>query len=194
MIWWLWPLSIRSFCVHVHEIYCSSPSTTRTPSRNWLGIIPASLTRSTKPSGSLSRWMPSRNWSANVMWTSCKKYIYIIVSLYKLLYKKIFFFCCEVILFIIYRISSCFSVPRLLLFLVHTSPLSKVYTPLSDGEFQLIRHTLLVLFQDMQIRVSSLLVWKLIVYLKWIAGIAARSYGCMQIITKLWLFCKSIQA
>uniref|UniRef100_A0A672KBX4 Organic solute carrier partner 1a n=1 Tax=Sinocyclocheilus grahami TaxID=75366 RepID=A0A672KBX4_SINGR len=33
----------------------------------------------------------------------------------------------------------------------------KVYTPLSDGEFHLIRHTLLVLFQDMQIRVSIFL-------------------------------------
>ncbi|XP_016088981.1 protein OSCP1a [Sinocyclocheilus grahami] len=35
--------------------------------------------------------------------------------------------------------------------------LIEVYTPLSDGEFQLIRHTLLVLFQDMQIRVSIFL-------------------------------------
>ncbi|KTG38951.1 hypothetical protein cypCar_00013990 [Cyprinus carpio] len=35
--------------------------------------------------------------------------------------------------------------------------LIEVYTPLSDGEFQLLRHTLLVLFQDMQIRVSIFL-------------------------------------
>ncbi|XP_051519434.1 protein OSCP1a isoform X2 [Myxocyprinus asiaticus] len=35
--------------------------------------------------------------------------------------------------------------------------LIEVYTPLSDGEFQLIRHTLLLLFQDMQIRVSIFL-------------------------------------
>ncbi|XP_050993475.1 protein OSCP1a [Labeo rohita] len=35
--------------------------------------------------------------------------------------------------------------------------LIEVYTPISDGEFQLIRHTLLVLFQDMQIRVSIFL-------------------------------------
>ncbi|XP_051728194.1 protein OSCP1a [Ctenopharyngodon idella] len=35
--------------------------------------------------------------------------------------------------------------------------LIEVYTPLSDGEFQLIRHMLLVLFQDMQIRVSIFL-------------------------------------
>ncbi|KAG1948306.1 protein OSCP1a [Pimephales promelas] len=35
--------------------------------------------------------------------------------------------------------------------------LIEVYTPLSDGEFQLIRHTLLVLFQDMQIRISIFL-------------------------------------
>ncbi|XP_065141180.1 protein OSCP1a [Paramisgurnus dabryanus] len=33
----------------------------------------------------------------------------------------------------------------------------EVYTPLPDGEFQLIRQTLLVLFQDMQIRVSIFL-------------------------------------
>ncbi|XP_067281969.1 protein OSCP1a [Pseudorasbora parva] len=35
--------------------------------------------------------------------------------------------------------------------------LIEVYTPLTDGDFQLIRHTLLVLFQDMQIRVSIFL-------------------------------------
>ncbi|XP_057211083.1 protein OSCP1a [Triplophysa rosa] len=35
--------------------------------------------------------------------------------------------------------------------------LIELYTPLSDGEFQLIRHTLLVLFQDMQTRVSIFL-------------------------------------
>ncbi|XP_056336230.1 protein OSCP1a [Danio aesculapii] len=35
--------------------------------------------------------------------------------------------------------------------------LIEVYTPLSDGELQLIRHTLLLLFQDMQIRVSIFL-------------------------------------
>uniref|UniRef100_A0A8C2PUU1 Organic solute carrier partner 1a n=1 Tax=Cyprinus carpio TaxID=7962 RepID=A0A8C2PUU1_CYPCA len=35
--------------------------------------------------------------------------------------------------------------------------LIEVYTPLSDGDFELIRHTLLVLFQDMQIRVSIFL-------------------------------------
>ncbi|XP_056597755.1 protein OSCP1a isoform X2 [Triplophysa dalaica] len=35
--------------------------------------------------------------------------------------------------------------------------LIELYTPLSDGDFQLIRHTLLVLFQDMQTRVSIFL-------------------------------------
>lgn len=42
----------------------------------------------------------------------------------------------------------------LLLLKVMKNIFSKVYTPLSDGEFQLIRQTLLVLFQDMQIRVG----------------------------------------
>ncbi|KPP61089.1 protein OSCP1-like, partial [Scleropages formosus] len=35
--------------------------------------------------------------------------------------------------------------------------LIKVYTPLSDGEFQLLRQTLLMCFQDLQIRVSAFL-------------------------------------
>ncbi|XP_064804687.1 protein OSCP1-like [Oncorhynchus masou masou] len=40
---------------------------------------------------------------------------------------------------------------------LNQASMDKMYTPVSSGEFQLIRQTLLIFFQDMQIRVSIFL-------------------------------------
>lgn len=54
-----------------------------------------------------------------------------------------------------------------------------MYTPLSDGEFQLIRQTLLAFFQDMRVRVRFVL-WKMLKMLENVHELFCISIQCLK--------------